>query len=466
MPEIDWTRKPHGFPPPEHSSSTSSRRAPLLIVGLLALVAIVIGVVLVTQGGTNSKAVSTAPAQPRSPALQSGAGGGDYSSPSAAEGTFPDATQTASLGLIPLAPVASESAERITLPRSVKTAFQAAGLTGTYRMDLNNPSVTSPGVSQTPVRSTSPDATMGAQLQLFVFPSSARLSDLASRVADSNAAFVRVTVPAGLTVPGSFVEVLQHSGSEFVTTEVLWVRGNGLFEVLTEHAGPKTLRAMSDALRLAEAFSANPSIKGHSVPSGPAVTGQLFTGTLPDTIGYALNPNGGINAFRLVETDGAPISSHYVQTGWTCTNSPTNTVVCKGPLITAGFTGILNYTGTAAPHVSVAGSTNGGVTFGASAGMTLPTPTTSGSLRVSCPTSVTQGQSIQITITVGTPSIPVKVTWTLPNGSTVLHTAMPNSTNPTTERDAIGTSQAGPWNVLATGEGQTATCPAVTVNAG
>lgn len=89
---------------------------------------------------------------------------------------------------------------------------------------------------------------------------------------------------------------------------------------------------------------------------------------------------------------------------------------------------------------------------------------TSGSLRISCPTSVTQGQSIQIMITVGTPSAPVKITWTLPDGSTVVHTAIPNSTNPTTESDAIGTSQAGPWKVLASAQGQTATCPAITVN--
>ena len=111
-----------------------------------------------------------------------------------------------------------------------------------------------------------------------------------------------------------------------------------------------------------------------------------------------------------------------------------------------------------------ASSASGQTTTSNAATVTVTGPTTSGSLRVSCPASVTQGQSIQITITVPTPSEPVKVNWMLPNGSTVLHTAMPNSTDPTTEHDAIGTSEAGPWKVVASAGGQTATCPAITVN--
>lgn len=92
--------------------------------------------------------------------------------------------------------------------------------------------------------------------------------------------------------------------------------------------------------------------------------------------------------------------------------------------------------------------------------------TSSGALSVTCPSSVTQGQSIEITIHVPTPSEPVKVNWTLPSGSTVLHTAIPNTTNPTTEHDAIGTSEAGTWKALLSAQGQTATCPAITVNGG
>jgi hypothetical protein len=115
-------------------------------------------------------------------------------------------------------------------------------------------------------------------------------------------------------------------------------------------------------------------------------------------------------------------------------------------------------------HFAGGPSTSGPTTGTSGQSATSPglTPT-SGSLRLSCPSAVTQGQSIQITISVGTPSTPVNVLYTLPNGSTLPHVAIPNATNPSIKTDSVGTSLPGIWHIDASAAGQTATCT-VTVN--
>lgn len=214
-----------------------------------------------------------------------------------------------------------------------------------------------------------------------------------------------------------------------------------------------------------------------TTPTGGTLTGRMFAGSLPGTVDLALTPpSGGINALRLTALSHAEIKSKDAPPGWTCLNTGPSVVQCKGPTLTESFTTSLelfhirNFA-----HILAYGYPRGtpGEFFQWNGSTSIlpepPTATpgaTSGPLSVNCPSSVTQGQSIQITIHVGTAAAPVKVSWALPDGSSVLHTAIPNTTNPTTESDSIGTNLDGPWHAVASSGGQSAACRVITVYAG
>jgi hypothetical protein len=183
--------------------------------------------------------------------------------------------------------------------------------------------------------------------------------------------------------------------------------------------------------------------------SAPTLTGEAIEGSEPGTADIAVTPPGtGVDALRVLADK--PITTKTDPPGWSCRSQTAAIVECKGPTTMTPMTMQVGYKSTAPPRLSLDGSSDHGKTFGRLTKLTRPGTTTPGAttkLAESCPSSVAQSQSIQITGTDAPPtSEPITITWTLPDGTTVVHTAI--IVGPGSWKDAIGTSQPGGWHNL------------------
>jgi hypothetical protein len=194
-------------------------------------------------------------------------------------------------------------------------------------------------------------------------------------------------------------------------------------------------------------------------PDGATLTGQLSTGTEPDTLILAINGSSPIDALLLEEESGWPIAPRGGPSGWLCARSGTPFLLCHGPP-TSAFTLDIEDRSTA-PSILAYGSRDQGHTFGRSSLLRRPPPTTPTPpptpimVTVTCPSSVTAGQSARVDITLSRPDLPITDVWMLPNGlSPVTHIAMVDSTG-TKGFDEIGAPSfaTGLWNLRVTTPG-------------
>jgi hypothetical protein len=123
-------------------------------------------------------------------------------------------------------------------------------------------------------------------------------------------------------------------------------------------------------------FSPSTTSGSSSQPtSGTSSGGPLLTGTASVSNGaifvVVTPPSTGIDDWKLSAEYKTKIRTEASRSGWSCRKPAATTVECKGPTLTEPFTAKVGFTGTAPSTLSLAGSSNGGKTFGPPALLTI-----------------------------------------------------------------------------------------------